>query len=202
LNNSVSALSFWISSIFFGSFLFLLFYFEIQKFRLHKPIDLFVEFRLKIKNWDCYIDWSQYILENSIPVGFFQSFPHLNAWIILILVHTIYIDVLAMFKNDWSQLEPWELDEFVISNTDIASYQLNPVLDLRLEKIACIIECISAIIVVIKSIECISGIESEWIVGILSELRSILSDTALYQFLSDYNTIIIQIRYIIPTWFS
>jgi hypothetical protein len=44
---------------------------------------------------------------------------------------------------------------------DIASYQLNPVLDLRLEKIACMIECISAIIVVIKSVECISGIESE-----------------------------------------
>jgi hypothetical protein len=201
LNNSVSVLSFWISSIFFGSFLFLLFYFEIQKLRLHKPIDFFVEFRLKIKNWDCYIDWSQYILENSIPVSFFQSFSHLNAWIILILVHIKYIDVLAMFKIDWSQLEAWELDEFVISSTDIASYQLNPVLDLRLEKITCIIECISAIIIVIKSIECISGIESEWIVGILSELRSILSDTALHQFLLDYNTIIIQIRYIISTWF-
>jgi hypothetical protein len=49
----------------------------------------------------------------------------------------------------------------VISNTNIASYQLNPVLDLRLEKIAYVIECISAIIVVTKSIECISGIESE-----------------------------------------
>jgi hypothetical protein len=166
LNNSVSAFIVLNFIDFLRFLLFFLFYFEIQKPRLHKPINLFVEFCLKIKNWDCYIDWSQYILENSIPADFFQSFPHLNAWIILISVHTIYIDVLAVLKVDWSQLKAWELDEFVKSNTDIASYQLNPVLDLRLEKITYMIECISAIIVIIKSIECISGIGSEWIVGI------------------------------------
>jgi hypothetical protein len=182
-------------------FLFLLLYFEIQKLKLHKPIDPFVEFHLKIKNWDGYIDWSQYTLENSIPVDFFQSFPHLNAWITLILVHTIYVDVLAVLKVDWSQLKAWELDEFVKSNTDIVSYQLNPVLDLRLEKITYMIECISVIIVIIKSVKCISGIGSERVVEILSELRSVLSDTALCRFLSDYNTIIVQIRYVISTWF-
>jgi hypothetical protein len=43
----------------------------------------------------------------------------------------------------------------------IAPYQLNPVPKLRLKKITCIIECISAVIVVIEFIECISDIESE-----------------------------------------
>jgi hypothetical protein len=182
-------------------FLFLLLYFEIQKLKLHKSIDLFVEFHLNIENWDCYIDWSQYILENSIPANFFQPFSHLNAWIILISVHTIYIDILAVLEVDWSQLKAWELDEFVKNNTDIASYQLNPVPDLRLEKIAYMIGCISVIIVIIKSVKRISGIGSEWIVGILNELWSMVSDTALCQLLSDYNMIIIQIRCIILTWF-
>jgi hypothetical protein len=43
----------------------------------------------------------------------------------------------------------------------IAPYQLNSVLKVRLKEIACIIEYISAVIVVIEFIECISDIESE-----------------------------------------
>jgi hypothetical protein len=77
------------------------------------------------------------------------------------MVHIIRIDVLVMFKVDWTQLEAWELDEFVVSSMVIASYQLNPVLKLKLKKIACIIKCITAIIVVIEFIECISGIGNE-----------------------------------------
>jgi hypothetical protein len=129
LNNSISALSFWILSIFL--FFFILFFFLswVTSSGCVIFFGFFVEFCFRIDNWYCYIDWSQcftWELDNSWIFILILSFI---IEIASILTCTVYIRVCSIDQSRLISAENLRTRRNQNFNTVIASCWQNWVLD-------------------------------------------------------------------------